>query len=446
MKHNLINQFVRLAVVAAVWQIAAPARASDALLNKLVEKGVLSQQEANEVRAELDAEQAATVEMFNKVKLPHWIEEMKWSSDLRLRAEYFDYEASLNKPDRLRYRYRLRLGFTTAFNEWATIGLRLTSGDSLDDPLSTNTTMGDYFRNDLVGIDLAYVTLTPPALEWLTVTGGKMNNPIWQTKLSSPMVYDGDITPEGVAEQIRLTLDDENRYTLLANFGQWVFRETSGSSDTDGYLYEFQAGLQGKLGGENAKAAPVQATVMGGFYLTQNAQAIPSGPLDAGFFNFGNSRTAGGQYLDDFEVVSARGEVKWKVSDNPFLGTPCRLTLSSEYINNLANGFDATGQTEGYTGQIAFGSDKKQGEWRVAYQYKNIEANATWDLLTDSDWGTGGTDRRGHVVKGSYNLYDWWQLGLTAFISEQISNASHKNAGVAGETLLRIQADTVFKF
>jgi hypothetical protein len=429
---------------AALCVTSIGAEASDVLLNKLVEKGILTQREANEIRAELDAEDKAMVAAYNTQKTAKWVDSMTWSGDLRLRAEYFDYEDSLNKPDRLRYRYRFRFGFTTEFNEWAKIGVRLASGSDPNDPLSTNQTIGDYFRRDIIGIDLAYVTLTPPALEWLSITGGKMNNPIWQTKLSSPMVYDGDLNPEGVAEQINLSLGDSKRYALLANFGQWAFREDSASSDTDGYLFEFQGGIEAKLGGDDAKNAPIKATLAGGYYITQNAQSVPA--LDAGFFNFGNSRDGGGQYLDDFEVVSVRGEVEWRVSDKPFLGTPCKLTLSGEYINNLAEGYDVADQTEGYSGQIAFGGNKKKGEWQVAYQYKNLEADATWDAMTDSDWGNGGTDRRGHVVKGSYNLLDWWQLGLTAFITEQIGDVAHKNAGFPGETLLRLQADTVFKF
>jgi hypothetical protein len=439
---------LKLGVLLAAATLAGShvhAQGADSIIDLLLRKGIITEREAKELKNEADADLARAMARANKSKVNSWVDAMKLSGDLRLRSEYFDYEDSLNKPDRFRFRYRLRLGLTTEFNEWAKIGLRLASGSDLNDPLSTNQTMGDFFRNDLFGIDLAYVTLTPPALKWLSITGGKMNNPIWQTSLSSPMVYDGDVTPEGVAEQISFALDKDERFTLLANFGQWVFREDGGSSDTDGYLFDFQGGIQAKLGGESAKAARIKATLMGGYYLTQNAPSVPS--ADAGYFNFGNSRdSVTKSYLDEFEVVSVRGEVEWKVSDKPFLGTPSTLTLSGEYINNRANGFDAVGQTEGYSGQIAFGGSKKKGEWQIAYQYKSLEANATWDLLTDSDWGNGGTDRRGHVIKGAYNVREWWQLGVTAFICEQIGDVAHKNAGFAGEDLLRIQVDTLFKF
>ena len=97
-------------------------------------------------------------------------------------------------------------------------------------------------------------------------------------------------------------------------------------------------------------------------------------------------------------------------------------------------------------------SAKKKGEWQVAYQYKYLEADAVMDAVADSDWGTvGGTDRKGHVVKAAYNIQEWWQLGITAFITEKISNrpnsgARYTAAPRTGEDLLRVQIDNVFKF
>jgi hypothetical protein len=98
---------------------------------------------------------------------------------------------------------------------------------------------------------------------------------------------------------------------------------------------------------------------------------------------------------------------------------------------------------------VAFGSNKKKGQWQLTYQYKHLEADATWDAITDSDWGGGGTDRKGHVLKGSYNVTDWWQLAATAFVTEKISDrtkSKHDVVGADGEELLRVQLDTAFKF
>ena len=111
--------------------------------------------------------------------------------------------------------------------------------------------------------------------------------------------------------------------------------------------------------------------------------------------------------------------------------------------------FRSSEQTDGYSVQVAFGKAKQKGTWALVYQYKYQEADVTWDAITDSDWGLGGTDRKGHVVAYRYQLQDWWQLGIKAFITEKISNrpsSGHNTRGNGTDDLLRIQADTIFKF
>jgi hypothetical protein len=39
-------------------------------------------------------------------------------------------------------------------------------------------------------------------------------------------------------------------------------------------------------------------------------------------------------------------------------------------------------------------------------------------LITDSDFGGGGTDAKGHVLSGSYAFHDSWSFKATYFINE----------------------------
>jgi hypothetical protein len=417
----------------------------DALLQKLVEKGVLSQREANDIRAEMGAEAMQTVEAYNKVKVPTWLDALRWNGDLRLRGEDFSFEDSLKKADRLRFRVRLRLGVEAQFAQWATVGVRLASGDG--DPVSANQSLTDTFRKKPVMIDAAYVTLQPPGCDFIKVTGGKMNIPMWQPSFNSPMVYDYDVTPEGVAEQLQIAFGEKHEHRIFANLGEFAVKELS-SDANDVYQFDFQGGLEARFGAD-PKAPTLRATAVGGYFFTDNLTRLKSG--DAA--NLGNTLAANTNNIANIGVVYVRGEVAWMVCPRPFLGTPAIITMSGEYDENLAHAFDKVavdrGATVGYTGQIAFGEAKKKNQWQVAYQYKYLEADAVWDAITDSDWGNGGTDRKGHVVKALYNLQDWWQLGFTAFITRKISdrpNSGHNTVGVAGEDLLRIEADTVFKF
>lgn len=458
-------------ILTFVWGSATLA-SSDALLKKLVEKKILTQEEADELREELKKEDAQTVELYDKTKVGSWIREMKWYGDLRVRAEYFGFEQDPTKApgiklngdtDRLRYRLRLRFGVEAELEKWATIGVRLATGEEVTgagnsegDPVATNQTFTDTFTKKPVRIDLAYATVHPPELDWLRVTVGKMNNPIWQPNFNSPALYDFDVTPEGIAEQFSFNLDDNKRYRLFVNAGQFAVKEFSTDSN-DVYLFDNQIGIEARFGADPKKPT-VRAAAAGGYFATHNLNVLAFG--DSG--NRGNA--AGGAitnlFLDDFQVVHADAEVVWAICDRPFLGTPCVLTISGEYLKNMSDvwqnltgatfsGSQDPGQTEAYIGQIEFGDLKKRGQWQVAYEYKYLEADATWDAITESDFGTGGTDRKGHVIRGNYMIRDWWQFGCTAFVTRKISdrnNLNHNTVGNVADDLLRVEVDTVFKF
>jgi hypothetical protein len=432
----------------------AHAQGSDAVLDLLVRKGIITDKELKELKAQADADLMRAMERQNKSKVSSWIDSMTWSGDLRLRGEYFDNEdLGPDTVDRWRFRYRLRLGFVSKFNEWATFGFRLAGGNLEGDPVSTNETLDDTFANDTINIDLAYITLQPSFAKWMAVTGGKMNNPVWQTGISSPVQYDNDVTPEGVAEQLSFSVGDKQQHKLFFNMGQFVPNEFASDSN-DPFLLEFQGGLQMAFGAD-VKKPVVRVTVAGGYTHTRNFDLMKPGTANKGSGNLGNA-VSGGFFLDDFEILSARAELAWKITDKKFLGITPVVTLSGEYFENIADAYEDSaliavdpGQTTAYTGQIKFGGAKKKGEWEVAYQYKYVEADAVWDAVSDSDWGSsGGTDRKGHVFKGAYNFFEWWQLGLTAFITEKISDrtAAHSQKGIPGEELLRVQIDSQFKF
>ena len=92
----------------------ASAQSSDALIDKLVEKGILSVKEANELRAETDKgfSQAYSV----KSGMPEWVNSLKFTGDLRLRYDGI-YNDDPGFVDRQRFRYRLRFGATAILND-----------------------------------------------------------------------------------------------------------------------------------------------------------------------------------------------------------------------------------------------------------------------------------------------------------------------------------------
>jgi hypothetical protein len=59
---------------------------------------------------------------------------------------------------------------------------------------------------------------------------------------------------------------------------------------------------------------------------------------------------------------------------------------------------------------------------------------------TDSDFGNGGTDARGHTIKAAYALKDNWTVGGTLFVNEiDLASGTPRD-------YTRLQLDLVFSF
>ena len=76
----------------------------------------------------------------------------------------------------------------------------------------------------------------------------------------------------------------------------------------------------------------------------------------------------------------------------------------------------------------------------MGYTWQDLEADAVFGLLTDSDFGGGGTDARGHVLKGSFAIDKNWTAGFTYFINEMDLSAGSKH------DYDRLQVDMAFKY
>src|SRR5438132_12105597 len=119
--------------------IAARAQDAGALLDLLVRKKIITDQEAEEVRAELTKESAMT--SAEKWKLSTPITELELYGDARFRYEIRNGENLSNDTlQRNRERYRLRLGLRGILADDWFFGVRLETNTS---SRSTNVTICD---------------------------------------------------------------------------------------------------------------------------------------------------------------------------------------------------------------------------------------------------------------------------------------------------------------
>src|SRR4051812_40331957 len=123
MKPSTLVKTIIIGVIAAIASRGSiQAQSADALIDKLVDKGILTVKEANELREESD--KGFNTAYSVKSGMLDWVTALKFNGDLRGRYEGFfgDNPAFV---DRERFRYRLRFGAVATLKDDLEVGLRL---------------------------------------------------------------------------------------------------------------------------------------------------------------------------------------------------------------------------------------------------------------------------------------------------------------------------------
>ena len=340
-----------------------------------------------------------------------WVDTLTVSSDLRLRHESF---LKNPEPDRHRQRFRLRLGSEWGIGDFS-IGLRLASGTG--ETTSTNQSFDSLFSQKAFWIDRVY--LRWEAAPWLSATFGKMPNPFFTTALGDG-VWDSDINPEGFAEQITWAISE--RSTLFFRLGQFVLDEDS-SDNNDPWL------LAQQIGGTIKPDARTAFTLAVGYLDFVNATAGNLG----GTVQEGNTRDATGTLVYPFRVLHVVAETSTQAGSLP-------VVISADYIKNLSD--PETGKGTGFDVGLRLGKAKSPNSWEVSYLYKRLEDDATAADLADSDFGDGGTNRKGHILSGAWQVTSWGQAKATVYLTQ----VEDETRPPGRDDIHRVQLDWIMKF
>jgi hypothetical protein len=340
---------------------------------------------------------------------PAWLENLKFSGDLRLRYQSACYNTG-RMEDNIG-RFRLRFGFTkTWLQDQLEVGFRLASGSS-SDPTSSNQTFDNQFSQKDVWIDLAYAKYSPRWLRGATLMGGKMKNPVVHTD----MIWDSDVNPEGVwlgyVSPVKI-----GPIEPFASIGVWVIEHNKDRGDAEVHVY--QAGFNWEVV-PGVKWVPA-ITYYDFNNIEQNFSVIGAD---------GNSTSGGRLLAEEFNVLNITNEVKFKVFNLP-------VSAYFDFAHNCDNEYD--GQSDAYAARIKVGKNKKKGDWSAMYKYGYIEANAVVGGFADSDFG--GANTKGHRVSVYYNVTKYLVAGVSGFFTEVISGSSD------GDTRGLLQADLIWKF
>ncbi len=462
-KNNTKNTTTKLALLAGATALTAftpqsHAQSSDALIDKLVQKGILTASEAKDLREETDKDFKTAFQA--KLGTPDWVSGYKISGDFRGRFEQFSSENALN-IDRTRLRYRLRFGVTANLLDNLEAGFRLGSGDAkgvgsqsaAGNPLSSNSTMQDNATKKMVYIDTAYGKWTiVGAGDWLlAATFGKMDNPFNFT----PMVFDPDITPEGGALTGSYTINGKHSINFV---GAAFVLDEEASTTHDPFMY----------GGQvlwNAKWTPKLASTLGvgAFQIVSPEQLTAGGNVPA--VNGGNTRYANGAPIANFTPIIADASVTYTLDKFPLYNGAFPIKLAAEYMHNPG----APNKNDGYWAGITFGKSGTRKTWDLSYRYEYLEADAWYDQLVDDDngafWATtkypstahpgggmgvgymGGTNVKGHLIKLNYSITDSLTFTASCFLNDLINLPQRTSSKVdMNPGAMHFMADLMWKF
>ena len=459
-------------------------QADDALVDALVQEGVLNHDQAQRVRAKI-AQADDNTTPASKIALSNTVQALQFYGDGRLRYENIDqhnHSANIVLTDR--ERYRLRFGADYTFSDKFKAGFELESGTTDD---SANQTFGATFTKSSINVGKIYLRYDPT--DWLTAYAGKFTNP-WYT--TTDIVYSFDLNPEGGAELFAFHPTDN--LTVGLNAVQYLYINsneatlTPGINNNDVQIIGNQIPVTWKITkditfkvapgftfytgggntnydggvGTNSNVSGATATFTGG---TNNSSVDPvfSSPKEA----------------DDLAIFSAPGEFNFKVAGIPIrpywdyeVNLQGRKRVQDVYLDPTASlpsaGTAASvkaqntglGDNTAWAVGVQVGQNKKKGDWSGLTEFRQIGLGAVDQNINGTDYADSYANQEGLKFAAAYNFTDFLMATVTFYDTWDYKPGLYQSLGgrsatpttgstqylVSEKSLQRIQVDLGWKF
>src|SRR5258708_4738845 len=473
---------------------AAPAFADmENLLDKLHEKGVLSDDDYNQMRTETRAERraealkdASDAEKAQKtketsgsaLKVPDALKSMELYGDLRLRYESriarADSDAATSE-ERQRWRYALRLGLRGDVSDNFFYGLRLDTGTygrsawvTMADDNNNNGSKSSQSNktSDAVAVGIAFIGWKPT--DWAQVIAGRQSNPLYTTS----MVWDPDITPEGLSEKFNYKLNDNA--TLFAVAGQYLYSQIGKRTGawTGATLNSPNPGLG------SSQSAMLYATEVGGAYKFSENTAAKAAvnfykyrfTADETVFNSDFQGTGGVNDLGirNLQVIEVPMEIRFPVASlsgmvfadyawNTKGKDRAAVSATPQFDGDnkalmLGLSLASSGVPQSANQGPALGSSAKKGTWEVRSYWQRTQQFALDQNMLDSDFFER-TNTVGYYVAGAYSpangIITTLRYGHAQRLNDNMGtggfNDDSSNVGIINKYQI-IQADLTLRF
>lgn len=431
MAKNSLKWLALLGGLAVGSASVAVAQDSGPLIDTLVKKGILTDQEGEDLRVELLKDFGNTSP--GKLDISSSVTKLKISGDIRLRQQFEAQRTAAaptisNERTRTRFRFRLNGDFTLQ-NGWET-GFALETAPAAD---SGNQTLENGADDYSINLARAYVAYTH---DDLYLVAGKQKNLLYTTDL----VWDSDINPQGFTEQYAFHLGDNTTLTLRAaqflmddNAEAAVAPAKTTTNNTDAWMFYQQAEFKQKFGKTSLTVAPG--------YFFYNASVL-AGLANEDAFN---------GTTENIHVFVLPGDVSFKLGNN-----------TVKVYGDLAYNFRADSRTkEAYARPLSesdalawlvgvsfgTGSGKDAGNWKVSADYREIGLSSIDPNINDSDFAFSNLNQSGFKLGASYNLTTFATVNITYMQTEEKDDLAGAGPGIANlDSSDLFQLDLVVKF
>jgi hypothetical protein len=382
---------------------SAQAGEVDVLVNKLIEKGVLSPAEGQIILDETKVQVSKDLATQSSYSVPEWTQRIKASGDIRFRTQYDSGKGvgtttespnggAVIKDQRWRERVRARIGLEGKVNDFTYAGVRVMGGDVNSN--TGNDTLDKYFAKKPVEWDQYWIRFEAPQ-DIIKRYGQYFNDAkIWLGKFPNPfettdLVWDNNINPGGAAYQVvgpDVKLGPIPTFNIYSNGGEFVLDESS-TINTDPMLFAMQ------IGAKTVPFGPFNSTfnVAGAIYNFENLQnktpTVNSAGTNSRVWR-GNDDNAGGTVLGSYKYQYDVLDLLFNLDNGKFLDWDLPNGLYIDLIHNPA-AVENNGMLFG--GYIGKKKPKEKNDWKIRAEYRYLERDALPDFMTDNDWYGFGT-------------------------------------------------------
>ncbi len=448
-----------LALASGALTAHALAQDSGALLDALVQEGVIKESKAEAIRAKLAQDFSKT--SAGKIKLDSSIKELKIYGDARFRYQWDEIRSQLknastsdDKRSLQRERIRLRIGADAKLSDEFTAGFQLSTGQTSD---SDNQTVGSAGEGGGFGKFPLYISKA--YLGWEPIKGlggviGKQTNPFYTNEQG--LVWDADINPVGLSEKAELhklygwvgpwevTLN-AGQFTFADNNEGWKSQANGTDLATDAFLFQAQAVVGFKFDDSHKlTAAPGFLTYNSASAKNATGSVLSGGSATASTVNGSGFAAANGtrglQLLllpGDFttKIAGIKTKLVWDFSYNLDGETRAYDVYGLTRIGAIgSNGSNRRSATDDYAWLVGlvFGENKKKGDFSLLANYRATGLTAVDPNLNDSDFANSRLNTRGFKLGVGYNLSNAVVLNLA--YQNAFNLRSELNSNATGAT------------